>query len=896
MAQLRSQTAAQFKLTLAPLPTISQNTPFDSTLIKTWLHDLNRQIDEHLLALNDPEKHIESSLRLRTQAMDLLLTKLFCQYLPDELALFAVGGYGRYELFAHSDVDILILGETVQTHSQAIEQFVAILWDIGITPAISVRTLDETRTAINDQTIATAILEARLLCGNTALTDELNQLLKNAWSIEAFYHAKMSEAKERHRLHNATEYNLEPSVKHAPGGLRDIHILGWLGKFYQLKNPTTQANFITPDEQLALNNAERFFWLMRHHLHSIAKRCEDRLLFDHQKTIAIRGGWHTDDGNQQALTHALETMMHAYYQHAMTVAALSEMLCAYFAEQYLPIDSQITPLDDDFVLIKRHDETAIAAQSPDIFIQKPETLLKIFVQMGKHAIKKIHASTLRAIYQASQNINDAYRQNSRHQDLFVANLQENNYLFHRLRLMSRYGVLGGYLPAFAKITGLMQYDLFHRYTVDAHTLLLIRILHRFGDSRYDEQYGLVSEVYHNIKRPDILTIAAIFHDIAKGRGGDHSELGAVDVAEFCQSHRIDADDGEFITWLVREHLTMSLTAQKQDIADPEVIAKFAEFCGSITRLNYLYVLTVADMNATNSQLWNTWRASLLKQLYTNTHRALSLGLETLDKDSVINERKTKARALLTHLDDGQIDTLWQSFGEDYFLKQKHADIAWQADEILKQRASLSAGKPIIALRRHTDLSLGGIQLLLCASNQDNLFADTVRVLDELGLSVLDASILTADIDSVATAIDSYVLIDRFYGRGASLLDDGNRQNIIKNKLTQAIYHKGDRKLSATSFENKLQHFTVPTQIYFNKANTLAHQGLHQLQLVTKDRPALLAKLGQVFRQQNIEIHGARITTLGERAEDIFYISGRLGAGLSDDDLSSLKTAIEQALP
>ncbi len=908
-------------LSITPPPAISADT-LDGTAIRTWLGTLNHAIDQHIIAYGvDATSYITDLIGIRTLAIDAILGEIYHTFgFGDELALFAVGGYGRAELLPASDIDILLIGQNPNALKTQIEAFVAMLWDIGITPAISVRSLDETKLTATDQTIASAMIESRLLAGNTAWADVPYQAVKETWSAKAYYDAKMAESKERYLSQNATEYNLEPNIKNAPGGLRDLHMIGWLGRFYfghgKSFDDLVATGFISPEECTILQNAQRFLWCIRHHLHMQTARHEDRLLFDHQKTVAQRFGYYLDSSNatHSDVKTALEAMMRLYYRHAMRVAALSEMLCAYFYETYLSPAISTTPIDDDFCLIQETDtadgtcevnnkqsDTAppkIAITRPDVFLANPANLLKIFLMMGQLGIKQITASTLRAIYQASTHIDDEYRADSEHRRLFLANLQEGNYLFHRLRLMKRFGVLGNYLPAFGKIMGLMQYDLFHRYTVDAHTLLLVRILHRFGDDARADNFGLVSEVYQKIVRKDILVIAAIFHDIAKGRGGDHSKLGAVDAYEFCQSHGMSEADSRLVEWLVLEHLTMSLTAQKQDISDPEVIAHFAEFTGSITRLNHLYVLTVADMNATNSQLWNTWRAALLKQLYISVHRVHSLGAHVTDKDVVIENRKNKACDILPDVEREKLNALWANFGEEYFLKQKHFDIAWQSDEIIKAKAKLASGEPIIALRAHSDLSLGGIQLLICAPDQDNLFATTVCILDQLDLSVLDANILTATIDGISVALDSYVVIDRLATTGdqVDLLSNPERIQTVMTRLIDGLKQGGCKVPPRTyGFNTKLKHFTVPTTVQFSSATPLAHQGHHQMQLITKDRPSLLAKVGAVFSQHHIEVHGARITTLGERAEDMFYVSDRHGGVLSDDKLEKLKTAIITAL-
>ncbi|UNU73969.1 [protein-PII] uridylyltransferase [Moraxella nasovis] len=901
--------------------------------IKSWLNLVDKAIDERMVQLGwHGVDQIKQLVQLRTACVDHALITLFNTHsLPNCLAMFAVGGYGRGELLPQSDVDILLFGEGVDDSQEIIESFVASLWDIGITPAISVRTPAQTNQAIHDQTIATALLEARFLTGNKDFIDLPNQLVTAAWHAKDFFNVKINEAKTRYLSQNATEYNLEPNLKLSPGALRDLHIIMWLGKFVfndvQTWSDLAKVGFLDAETVTSLQDAQAFLWCMRHHLHTLTGRPEDRLLFDHQKSLAIRMGFATLHDEHTKITQALEAMMRQYYRHAMKLAALSKLLCAYFNEKYLNPTYERRKLDDDFYQVReltsqnhattsviisdsRSDnkpnnaafEWQICATNANLFTKKPDALLRIFLVMGRENIKHIHASTLKSLYTASDIINESYRNNPTHQALFLANLQETNLLFHRLRTMARYGVLSRYLPDFGKITGLMQYDLFHRYTVDAHTLLLLRVLHRFGDKHnetYQQKFGLVSEIYRNINRKDILVIAALFHDIAKGRGGDHSQLGEGLSYEFCKKHGMTDVDSQLVAWLVREHLTMSLAAQKKDISDPQVIADFADFVGSITRLNHLYVLTVADMNATNSQLWNTWRASLLKQLYLSTRRVLSLGAYAADKDVVIDNRKQKAKALLGSINDTALDNLWRGFGEDFFLKQKHADIAWQSEVILAHKTQFLKKTPIITLQHHSDLALGAVSLFICTQNQNDLFAKTVCVLDKMGLSVLDATILTVHIDGVPAALDVYVLLDRFAAQHDKndILSDFNRQNQLQQKLVSA-FEQTNCPVPTWDFitDGKLKHFSVPTQVNFEKSKSIARPNQHAMTLITKDRPALLAKVGSVFSKLDIEVHGARITTLGERAEDMFFISGENGQALDEKILTTLKSNLLTALP
>ena len=899
------QLSKELGLNLPDIPPVSLDSP--SHIYKTWLGELNHAINDKLLAQGQSAPNfIADTVRLRTLAVDVLLIGLFGAVgLPDSLSLFAVGGYGRGELFPCSDVDLLLLGD-VENYQQQIGQFVTLLWDIGLEPAFSPRTPAQLADNAQEHTIATALLESRFLTGSREFIALPRQALKQTWTAGDFYHAKLTESKQRHLANNATEYNLEPNIKNGVGTLRDLHILGWLGKFYfddvHSLADLVKVGFIAPLQYERLHHALNFLWCVRHHLHTLADRHEDRLGFEWQKGVAKAMGYTVDDTGKD--TQGLEHLMRLYYRHVMQVASLSELLCDYFFENYLNPTKTHTKIDDDFYQVSLNDDTPkIAIAQPDLFSKKPETLLKIFLVMGQVGINKISANTLTQLSLSAHLIDDAYRTNPAHQALFLANLQENNYLFHRLRLMKRHGILERYIPAFGQIMGLMQYDLFHRYTVDAHTLLLVRILHRLSDptnETYQQKFDLVSEVYQQIHRKDILVIAALFHDIAKGRGGDHSQLGAVDAYEFCVGHGMSVGDSEFVAWLVREHLTMSLTAQKQDIYDPDVIKTFAKLTGTTARLNHLYVLTVADMNATNSQLWNNWRASLLKRLYHSTHRVLTFGEHIIHKDRMIDSRKRKAKALLAH-DDTAIENLWQDFGEEYFLTQKYVDIAWQIDEILTQKTKLP-NTPIIALKAHSDLALDAVSLFICVPDKHSLFSTTVCVLDKLGLSVLDANILTADIDDVACALDSYVLIDRFSKRDkhGSLMSDfltnQERQHELINALSQA-FERPTCVANGTrfGFDRSLRHFNVPTVIEFSQDTGVGHDTHHRLSLVTKDRASLLATIGGVFDRLGVEVHGARITTMGERAEDMFYISDQGGEILSVDKLDKLKGTLLEIL-
>ena len=888
-------------INLTPLPsfpasdTISSSDTEKSLLgIPKWLAQINTDINRAL----ERGANIRQLVGARSDAIDDLLIALFTWFELDEtdLALFATGGYGRNELSLYSDIDILLLApdELKPGVSSKIDKLVAMLWDIGLEPALSVRSVDDCLEAATDHTVASALLEARLLIGNEALKNIPVDVVNKLWSQKDFYEVKINEAKARYIRHNATEYNLEPNIKTAPGGLRDIHIVGWVTKRYFRVSKLydlVQQGFVTEKEFDELSFAESFLWQIRHYLHEMTGRNENKLLFDYQRDIAQRMGYETQPDDQP--NAAVERFMRDYYRCAMQISTLSEMLINHYyetiIEPHLPEHEQPTkrPLNALFNQVGEQ----IAISHHRVFSQHPEAILEMFLLMGQYGIKSIRTRTLRALKIAARGIDQTYRDNPEHQALFLENIKEQNYLFHRLRAMNRYGVLGNYIPAFAQVTGLMQYDLFHRYTVDAHTLFLIRILHRFTDARFYEDFPLVSAIYQRIERKEILVLAAMFHDIAKGRGGNHSQLGETESIEFCLAHGMSKADSHLVGWLTRYHLLMSMTAQKKDISDPEVVTVFADLVGNVTHLNHLYVLTVADMNATNPQLWNSWRATLMKQLYSQTRRILRADIDApTNRQDMIRATRKQALTMLDnvnnqHMNRDEVLRLWNELGDEYFLREIAEDILWHTEAILNHPpigyASNADSTPLVVLREHRELALDAVQVFVYTQDQANLFAVTMAVFDQMNLDVLDARIITATRNF---ALDSYVLLDR----SGTLLKDEDSQQELKQRLVNAFKNPTTPKLAQKRIPRQLRHFDVPTIIdfEFNEAS-----GQHIMSLQTLDQPGLLARVGQVFLQQGIEVHAARITTLGERAEDMFYLSDQNDAPLSIEKLDTLKAAL-----
>ncbi|WP_201510348.1 [protein-PII] uridylyltransferase [Psychrobacter alimentarius] len=896
---------------LTPLPLLLNNTAANTSLladthdteqllidIPKWLSQINDDISRAL----ERGVNIRQLVAARACAIDRLLTALFTWFELDktDLALFATGGYGRGELSLYSDIDILLLypDEMSADTNQKIDRLVALLWDIGLEPALSVRSVNDALEAALDHTIASAQLEARLLIGNEALQQTPIQIVNKQWSPRDFYDVKVAEARERYLQHNATEYNLEPNIKTAPGGLRDIHLVGWVTKRYFRVSKLydlVQQNFLTEKEFDELSFAEGYLWQIRHYLHVLTGRNENKLLFDYQREIAQLMGYETQPDDEP--NAAVERFMRDYYRCAMKISTLSEMLTNHYYETIIeshlpdaerpkkqPINAHFNQIGDQ-----------IAMSHHRVFAQHPEAILEMFLLMGQHGIKNVRTHTLRALKIAARGIDQVYRDNPVHQALFLANLKEQNYLFHRLRTMNRCGVLGSYIPAFAQVTGLMQYDLFHRYTVDAHTLFLIRILHRFTDPRFYEDFPLVSSIFQRIERKEILVLAAMFHDIAKGRGGNHSELGETESIEFCLAHGMSLADANLVGWLTRYHLLMSMTAQKKDISDPEVVTIFANLVGNVTHLNHLYVLTVADMNATNPQLWNSWRATLMKQLYSQTRRILRADIDapTNRQDMISATRKQTLEMLDNvknqHMNREEVLRLWDDLGDEYFLREIAEDILWHTEAILNHPpiglASNADSPPLVVLREHRELALDAVQVFVYTQDQMNLFAVTMAVFDQMNLDVLDARIITATRDF---ALDSYVLLDP----SGTLLVDEDSQQELKQRLINAFKDPTVLKLTNKRMPRQLKHFEVTTVINF-EFNDASDQ--HIMSLETLDQPGLLARVGQVFLQQKIEVHAARITTLGERAEDMFYISDQNDEPLSTDRLDALKSALIESL-
>ncbi|KAK0362317.1 hypothetical protein LTR94_019945 [Friedmanniomyces endolithicus] len=788
-----------------------------------------------------------------------------------DLSLFAVGGYGRREMLPYSDVDIMILSEDEFSEEQEklISVFISSLWDVGnFKPGISVRTIANcVEQATSDLTVATALIESRLITGNEHLAKWPRRIVSQTWTDKTFYDAKMEEQAKRYAQHNFTESNLEPDIKNAPGGIRDINQIGWIAKRHFRVNriyDLVHLGFISEFELGVLEEAESFLWEIRHHLHRLTKRDENRLLFDYQRDIAAKFGYVREEGKSP--NYPIEQFMKRYYRSAQQVTTLNEMLLAYFNESVITprlpnYERNIEEINENFKLV----DGKLAVQHHKIFSENPSAILEIFyILANRPEITGIRAP---------------------HQALFMAIIRSPHRLYETMVAMKRYGVLGNYIPAFGQIMGLMQYDLFHIYTVDAHTLLLLRNLNRFKEPEFAKDFPVVSSVFQRLARRDIVYLAAIFHDIAKGRGGDHSELGASDAIEFCRSHGFTERECNLVAWLIQNHLLMSVTSQKKDISDPDVVKAFAEKMGDMEHLDYLYTLTVSDINATNPSLWNTWRASLMRQLYTHARDVIRSGLgRPVDYQMLIEDTKFSASEQLVEefaLDN--VEKVWQELGDEYFLKESADEIAWHTRAILQHGDN---PEPLVLMRAQRKFAQDAVQIFIYTQDQPNLFATTVAILDRMNLDVQDARIITA---TKAFSLDTYVVLDRF----GTLLTDPEREAKVLSALKDALANSDKYPgLMQRRIPRQLRHFDIE-----NTVDITLNEALQQnmVEIATLDHPGLLAKVGGLFMMQGLDIHSAKIATLGERAEDIFFVTKKDGQPMTETEAETFAAQLKSAL-
>lgn len=836
------------------------------------------------------DEPVERLVRDRARLVDTLLRAAWTLHVGEhvrDVALIAVGGYGRGELNLCSDIDIMILlpkSEAAPWQS-ALERFLTFMWDIGLEVGHSVRTIDDCqRESAADVSVATTMIEARLLKGPEPLFDAMRRALapERVWPTRDFFEAKVNEQAARHHRYFDTAYNLEPNVKSSPGGLRDIQTIGWVAKRHfgaESLDELVEHGFLTRSELRKLKNAEAFLWKIRFALHVLTARREDRLLFDHQIRLAKMFGY-----EDATYTLAVEQFMQRYYRTAMDVSLLNEMLLQLFREAILTNPHVApTPVNPRFQI--RNDFLEITAE--DVFDRYPSALLELFVVIEQHPekIRGVRASTIRQLTRHLWLIDEEFRQHPRNHRLFFDILSAPVGVTHELRRMNLYGVLGRYIPAFGRIVGRMQYDLFHAYTVDAHTLFVVSNLRRFAIPKYDHEFPALSRIMQSLPKQELAYLAAIFHDIAKGRGGDHSELGSVDAEAFCLEQGLSRYDARLVAWLVRNHLVLSVTAQKKDISDPEVVNEFAKLVGDQTHLDYLYALTVADVRGTNPKLWNNWKSSLFAEFYERTRQALRRGLESpLDKDELVAETQAQAKELITRAGVGEIlrQSVWQRFTVDYFLRHTPEEIAWHT-KMLAERDNGEAGS-LVSVQQLS--GRGGTGLSTYTPQTQHSFARTTALLDQLGLNIVDARITpTAD----GFSLDVYHVLE---DTGAEITDPARIRD-IEQQLAHALSKPDNVAVTVTRrAPRQVRMFTTPTQITFSEDPV---NGRTIVELIAGDRPGLLSQVAKVFMAEQLKIYTSKIMTVGERAEDVFYVSDGSGRPLSSEARQQLTQRINESL-
>jgi len=815
----------------------------------------------------------------RSDYMDQLLHRLWRYFgftEVEDLCLIAVGGYGRGELHPLSDIDILVLSEQEITDEQGekVSEFITLLWDLKLEVGHAVRTMDECiKVGKEDLTVATNLQEARFLCGSEEVFHSLKLLIhsENFWPSEDFYQAKIKEQKDRHARYHDTTYNLEPDIKSSPGGLRDIHTLSWIARRHFGATSLLEMSkygFLTDGEYRELQECQDFLWRVRFALHIELKRYDNRLTFAHQAQVAEHLGF-TGTGNIP-----VEMMMKEFYRTLRRVAELNKMLIKLFNQAILNEGelAEAEILDEDF----QRRGALIEARKPALFQARPETILDMFIHIANDSsIDSVAPSTLRQLRTARRRLNKFLHTIPEAREKFMTLCRHPNALHRAFTLMHKLGVLAAYLPQWSQIVGQMQFDLFHVYTVDEHSMRLLKHLHSFSFADNHNKHPICCELYPRIQKKELLIIAGIFHDIGKGKGGDHSEIGAVEAYNFCIEHGLSKPEAKLVSWLVLNHLLMSVTAQRRDIYDPDVIAGFAKTVRDEEYLDHLVCLTVADICATNPELWNSWKRTLLAELYHSTQRALRRGLENpVDVRDRIRHNQQLASALLRKegYSAREIELLWQRFKADYFLRHTHKQIAWHGSHLLQND---DKDQTLVLISKKA--TRGGSEIFVYCRDQSALFATIVAELDRRNLSVHDAQVMTS---KDGYALDTFMVLDQ---NGQPIEEECHQ--VISDSIRTVVLDSSKRKMRLRRTPRNLIHFKVKTQVDFIPTKTKKRT---LMELVALDTPGLLATVGGTFSALGINLHAAKITTMGERAEDLFILTSASGGRLNDEDQNTLR--------
>jgi [protein-PII] uridylyltransferase len=830
--------------------------PPDAVRLAEWKQALARgreQLQSDFLAHPAPTELV----RRLSALVDASLREIWKSAgMPRDLALVAVGGYGRGELYPYSDVDLMVLlpAGADRELTAGLEQLIGRLWDVGLEVGHSVRTVEEcVAAAQSDITIQTTFLEARLIAGSRSLFGRFVEATAGALEPAQFLKAKALEQRQRHARYQET--NLEPNIKESAGGLRDLQTILWIARAAGIGKSwgdLAARQLITTEEASVIQRHERFLRTVRIRLHYLARRREDRLLFDHQSALAREFGL-----RDQAHRLASEQLMQRYYRAAKAVSQLNVILLQNLTALIEPqLDRAYHPIDARFGIRGE----LLEAVSEDLYERDPSALLATFVTLQQHhELKGIGAATLRALWRGRRLIDEAFRANPENRAAFMRILASPSYVYRSLERMNQYGVLGRYIPAFGRIVGQMQHDLYHVYTVDAHILKVVRNLRRFAVPELAHEFPLCSRLMSDFARPEVLYLAGLFHDIAKGRGGDHSELGAVDALRFARAHLERGEDVDLVSWLVANHLVMSATAQKQDISDPQVVKAFAQRVGDQRRLNALYLLTVADIRGTSPKVWNAWKGKLLEDLYHLTCRLLTGQTVNLETSVQAHQQEALAKLRLYALAPGAQEKLWAQLDTAYFLRHDPQEIAWHT-RLLYYRVDTQ--KPVVKARLST--AGEGLQVLVYVPDQKELFARICSFFESINYDIHEAKIYTT---RHGYALDTFQVQDP---------DNAQPQyrelmSYIEYELTERLIRRSPLPpLRNPRLNRQLRHFPISPEVNIQPDDRGAYQ---VLSVIAGDRPGLLSRIARVLTAYDVNLQTAKINTLGARAEDVFLVTG-----------------------
>lgn len=825
--------------------------------------ELKKYLKEQSLAWTTPlspadrATEVEVALKRRSKVVDSALVQLWNSFqMPKGYTLAAVGGYGRGELFPYSDVDVLVLIDQEPSPSavEALEGFCGAGWDIGLEIGHSVRTIEQClEEAAKDITVQTALLESRFICGDKKAFDRLSGKLSDALDSKQFFRKKVLELKQRHSKFFETPYSLEPNCKESPGGLRDLHVIGWIASSAGLGDTWSamaKNELITPFEAAKLRKHERTLKRIRYQLHVISKRREDRLVYDIQTQLAESFGYKANPTKRSS-----EQMMQGYYLAAKAVMQLVDILLQNIEAFIFETKASILQIDNDFQACGN----LLDIRSEETFARNPSNMLRAFIVMQQNPmLKGMTARTLRSIWHHRVKINSNFRKDPLNKRLFIEFFKQPRGIVHELRRMNELGVLGRYLPVFRKIIGQMQHDLFHVYTVDQHIMTVIRNIRRFTMTEHSHEYPFCSQLIANFDKPWLLYLAALFHDVAKGRGGDHSILGEIDAIKFCKEHDLEPEDTDLIGFLVKHHLTMSNTAQKKDLSDPEVIRDFSAIVQTPRKLTALYLLTVADIRGTSPKVWNAWKGKLLEDLYRVSLR--ELGGQGPNRRELLNEQQTEAKRILRlyALSEDVQDELWKQLEVAYFLRQDPSEIAWHTRHLYWR---VNTDEPLVKARLSP---LGeGMEVLVYTRDEVDLFARICGYFDSRSMSILDAKIHTTN---HGYALDSFLI--------ANVPDDeGLRETLsqIEAELTNRLIVK--QPLAEPVFgriSRQSKHFPVKPNVDM-RPDDKGNQFI--LTFSATDRTGLLYSVSRLLAQFKVSVRTAKIMTLGDRVEDSLLIYG-----------------------